>query len=148
MGIQFIHLFALSVWVGGIVFIQTVLAPILSEWDRSSLSSEFLLNEVFRKFYQTTLFCSAAMVITGIIKFWHWENLTPWNLIRYLAIGIMASVALYTALKISPRLGRGKTVEISESTAASASHQRRLRQISNQLLLVNLICGLTALLMA
>ncbi len=90
MGIQFIHLLALSIWVGGIVAIGMIVAPILFRRIKSRRTAGDLMGEILRKFDLLSLFCIAALIITGMIKYWTWENLTPWNLTRYLAILVMS----------------------------------------------------------
>lgn len=145
MGVQFVHLLALSIWVGGIVVIQVLVAPLLFQENKSSRTASLLLEKIFIKFDKTTLFCSGALILTGIIKFWQWENLTPWNALRYLAISTMSSISLYTVMNISPKMGKG----ISSISADTPIYtDSKLHQVSERLMKVNLVCGVTALLMA
>lgn len=104
MVVQFIHLLALSVWVGGIVGIGLIVAPILFRRIKSRRTAGELMGEILRKFDIVSLYCIAALILTGIIKYSTWENLTPWNLIRYLAILVMSGGGLYSALVVSPKL--------------------------------------------
>src|SRR5579884_1229982 len=104
MIVQFIHLLALSIWVGGIVGIGLIVAPILFRRIKSRKTAGELMGEILRRFDIVSLYCIAALIITGIIKYSTWENLTPWNLIRYVAILIMSSGGLYSALVVSPKL--------------------------------------------
>lgn len=148
MGVQFVHLLALSIWVGGIVIIQVLVAPILFQENKSSQMAGLLLNKIFVKFDKITLFCSGALILTGIIKFLQWENLTPWNTVRYLAISTMSSVSLYTAINISPKMGRDVSSSSSETSMVTSANRHHLHQVSERLMQINLICGVTALLMA
>ncbi len=148
MGVQFIHLLALSIWVGGILIIQAVVVPSLLSIKPSQQISSSLLVVILQRFHQITLFCTAALVSTGIIKFWSWENLTPWNLIRYIAIALMSAVSLYAFFKISPQLKQFKPDKCSERAQGINAKPYRLYQQSTRLMLISLICGLTALLMA
>jgi len=138
MGVQFIHLLALSIWVGGILIIQAIVFPIFSSSKFSQQVPSTLLLEILQSFHRLTLFCAVALVSTGIIKFLSWENLTPWNLIRYVAIALMSGVSLYAFFKVSPRL-----IQFT-----SDKESWRLRRESTRLMLIALSCGLTALLMA
>lgn len=104
MGIQFIHLLALSVWVGGIVIIGAIVAPTLFRGAGSRRSAGVLMGEILRKFDRVALACAGALIVTGVIKYWSWENLTPWNLARYVAILIMSSAGAYSAAVVTPRL--------------------------------------------
>ena len=120
MVVQFIHLLALSVWVGGIVAIGLIVAPILFRRIKSRRTAGELMGEILRKFDILSLFCIAALIITGIIKYWTWENLTPWNLTRYLAILVMSGGGLYSALVVSPKLRSWMAYQSSPKTATAA----------------------------
>lgn len=145
MGIQFVHLLALSLWIGGIVVIQEVLMPIRAQAAPTPLGADHFLAKIFLKFDQITLFCAGALMVTGIIKFWRWENLTPWNLTRYTAIALMSVIAIYTAIKISPK--RIQNV-VQAHSGTSGESQENLDRLSTRLMRINLICGAAALLMA
>lgn len=147
MGVQFIHLLALSIWVGGILIIQAVIIPSLSRVQITENTSVTLLTMILRRFHQLTLLCSLALISTGIIKFLSWENLTPWNLTRYSAIALMSIISLYAYFKISPQLKQFLPDNGLESTQGiDINHP--LSQQSTRLMLISLTCGLTALLMA
>ncbi len=148
MGVQFIHLLALSVWVGGILIIQAVVVPSFSYIKPSQQISSAMLAVILQRFHQLTLFCAAALVLTGIIKFWSWENLTPWNLTRYVAISLMTAVSLYAFFKISPQLKQFKLGQDSEPSQGIDERAVRLYRQSRPLMLIALSCGLTALLLA
>ena len=169
MGIQFIHLLALSIWVGGIVAIGAIVAPILFRRVKSRRTAGELMGEILRRFDQVTLFCAGALIVTGVIKYFSWENLTPWNLTRYVAILIMTAAGLYSALVISPRLREWLSSPSGERAPETASASvesvppkpaemkkgqiprpdfNQLHHTSVRLMMINLICGVIALLMA
>lgn len=166
MGVQFIHLLALSVWIGGIVSIGMIVAPTLFRNIKSRRTAGELMGEVLRKFDKITIFCIVGLIMTGVIKYWAWENLTPWNLTRYVAILIMSSCGLYSALVVSPKLHRWLTYQASgkEKVALSGASVipirtsekidpamldfNQLHHVSVRLMMVNLVCGVVALLMA
>ena len=161
MGIQFIHLFALAVWVGGIVIIGAIVAPtIFTKIEPRSQAGE-LMGQILSKFDKVALGCSGALIGTGMIKFFTWENLTPWNATRYLAIMIMSGVCLYSVFIISPRLrvliaqrrgdkesGGNDTSEARPDSEMPRTEFSKLHLNSVRLMMVNLICGTIALLMA
>ncbi len=147
MGVQFIHLLALSIWVGGILMIQAVIIPSFFSIKTSQRNLSALLAIILQRFNQITLLCTLALISTGIIKFWSWENLTPWNLIRYSAIALMSGISLYAFFKISPLLKQLFTAKTSESVHEIKLNHPLYRQ-STSLMRLSLSCGLTALLMA
>ncbi|MBI3804486.1 MAG: DUF4149 domain-containing protein [Nitrospirae bacterium] len=189
MGVQFIHLLALSIWVGGIVIIGMIVAPILFGRIKSRRTAGELMGEILRRFDLLTLGCMVALIITGIIKYFTWENLTPWNLTRYLAILIMSGAGLYSALVVTPKLRQWLSLQSGGNAGAKASARavplsretstrsslilassgsaavqtaveevesvetappdfNRLHHTSVRLMMVSLICGVIALLMA
>ncbi len=161
MGIQFIHLFALSVWVGGIVIIGAIVAPTLFKKIEPRRQAGELMGQILSKFDKVALFCSGALISTGMIKFFTWENLTPWNATRYLAIMTMSGVCFYSVFVISPRLRArlpqqpsGNKTDESDFPGQGPeggmprTEFSKLHLISVRLMMVNLVCGTIALLMA
>lgn len=148
MGVQFIHLLALSIWVGGILIIQAVIFPSFSSTKTSQKISSKLRTEILKRFHQLTLFCAPVLVLTSVIKFWAWENLTPWNLIRYIAISVMAAMSLYAFFKLLPQLNQLPPEQGAEPAQVTDPDLTPFYQLSTRLMLITLSCGLTALLMA
>lgn len=161
MGIQFIHLLALTVWVGGIVIIGAIVAPTIFKKIEPRRKAGELMGQILSKFDKLALSCSGALISTGIIKFFTWESLTPWNATRYLAIVIMSGVCFYSVFVISPRLrarlphhpfgvqaDKQDTAEQGPGTEAPDTDFSKLHLISVRLMKVNLVCGTVALLMA
>lgn len=144
MGVQFIHLLALSIWVGGILIIQVVVMPNLFRIKTSQQSVSHLFATILQRFNEITLLCAFALISTSIIKFWSWENFTPWNLIRYVAIALMSVISFYVFFKISPQLKQFFTAKTSQEIKLN----HPLYQQSTRLMRLSLSCGLTALLMA
>ena len=133
MGVQFVHLFALSVWVGGIVVLAGVVTPALTlGMPPSGETGERLMREIHRRFNTVALVCAVFLLVTGLIKFVTWEHLTPWNGIRYLALVTMSALCFASALK-----GRSNVTGAARSSG-----------LQDRTMLVNLLCGMTVLLMA
>ncbi|MEC4677144.1 MAG: DUF4149 domain-containing protein [Nitrospirota bacterium] len=152
MGVQFFHLLALAVWVGGIVVIRCIVLPTLLHSTSSPQSVVLVLREVYRKFYKITLFCALVLIATGFIKFMTWENLTPWNAIRYLAIFGMIGISLYVCYGVFPRMDKTSAV-VSKSAPENTRELQSvdindLPFLADWLTMGSLICGMTALLMA
>lgn len=149
MGVQFVHLLALSLWVGGLVVTATITAPVLFSVLPSRALAGQVFSEIHKKLERVLLASSAALVMTGVIKYRTWENLTPWNLGRYIAIGIMSVSILYSFTGLSPRL---RALQVQEAGAAFSSEReaefKRLHRLSYRCMWVNLIGGLVVLLLA
>jgi len=161
MGIQFIHLLALAIWVGGIVIIGAIAAPTIFRKIEPRRRAGELMGQILAKFDKVALTCSGVLIVTGVIKFYTWENLTPWNTTRYLAILIMSGTCFYSVFIISPRLrvlialrqAEDKTDNQNTAKVRSELEIRQkqfsaLHKSSTRLMMVNLVCGTVALLMA
>ncbi len=152
MGVQFFHLLALAVWVGGIVILRCIVFPTLLYASPLPPPGSFVLYEIFRKFYKITLVCAVVLIATGFIKFITWENLTPWNSIRYLAILGMICISLYVRYGVFPRMDQTKSLVSSSSPKDTTELQsvdiNDLPFLDDRLTMGSLICGMTALLMA
>ncbi len=152
MGVQFFHLLALAIWVGGIVIIRCIVLPTLLRSTPSPQSGNLELCEISVRFYRITLFCALVLIVTSFIKFMTWENLTPWNSIRYLAISGMISISLYVCYGVFPRRDQASATVPKSSpksmTQLQPMHINHLPFLADHLTMASLICGLTALLMA
>jgi len=151
MGVQFLHLLALVVWVGGIVILQSIVAPALICFSSSRQFAALILREVYNRFHRTTLVCAAVLLASSGIKFLRWENLTPWNSIRYSAIFVMTSVAIYMNLRLFPQLYLAEDPSAASnigSPVLPAAELNRLHVLSDRLMMTSLICGVTAILLA
>lgn len=151
MGVQFLHLLALSVWMGGIVAIKGIVSPILFKSISPRQLNTLLMSEFLKQFNRITLFCAGALIVTGMIKFWAWENLTPWNTIRYFAIIVMSLVSFYLTLKgsdVKSQSVASATETLDEPLSGSLSARGPQDLMPDRLMMVSFVCGLTALVMA
>lgn len=152
MGVQFFHLLALVIWVGGMVVIRCIVVPILLHLSPSQQGRNLALREIFKRFYRITLVCAGVLVVTSVIKFLTWENLTPWNTMRYSAIFGMCWISLYVNSGILSRRAQSKTsipTSLPEDTTQSESRDlNRLSARADRLMMGSLVCGVTAILMA
>ncbi|MFQ5456167.1 MAG: DUF4149 domain-containing protein [Nitrospirota bacterium] len=152
MGVQFFHLMALAIWVGGMVIIMFIAAPaIFKRLESRTLAGE-ITGEILRKFDIIVFFCISALVITGIIKYLNWENPTPWIIMRYMAILVMSLSAIYSSGIISPKMRSLKSKISSFDTLPENNHNRiafnQLHRISSICMFLNLICGIISILLA
>lgn len=152
MGVQFLHLLALAIWVGGLIIIRCIVAPILLQSSPPQQSGHLLLHEVFGKFCKITLVCAGVLLVSGVIKFFSWENLTPWNAIRYLSILVMIVVSLYVNYGVFPRMSEttasASNSSLENAKRSSATQLNHLYALADRLMMISLIFGLTATLMA
>jgi len=99
---------ALAVWVGGMVAFAFLFAPTLvaalPREDAGRVVAAFL-----PRFRNTVLLCVVVLLVTSGVKFALWEmNLSPWLLMRWAALAVMAGLAAYDFSILAPRLAAAK----------------------------------------
>lgn len=101
---QFVHLTSLVVWVGGIIIIGSIVAPVIFMKVESREFAGEVVGDVLARFEKIVLVCIVCIFITSVIKYVTWENPTPWILGRYITITLMTVTFLYSSFYISPKM--------------------------------------------
>lgn len=151
MSVQFIHLLALSLWIGGSVAIGSLAAPTLFRLLPSHPAAGQVMAEILRKFDRVKDVCCVALVVTSMLKFVNWErNWNVWFAARYLAILVMILTAFVAGWVVAPSLRnlRLTAPSGSELPPDRAERFRRLHRASVLLMQVGLLFALVALVLS
>jgi uncharacterized membrane protein len=152
MMVQFFHLLALALWVGGSFAIGILAAPSIFKNLESRTLAGNITGEILSKLDKLTIFCIIVLAVTSMIKFSTWENANPWILTRYAAISIMSLTALYSIFVVSSRMKSLKekigSFDASTENNPYRSSFRNLHKVSSICMLSNLIFGVIAILLA
>jgi len=151
MAVQFIHLLALSLWIGGTAAISMLVAPTLSRSLPTPATADRLVGETLRKFDRVKDACCVALAATSILKFTNWErNWNVWFAARYLAILVMILTALVAGRMISPAIRVLPPATRAEGNLQSSQNGpfRVLRRASTLLRQVGLFAALVALVLS
>jgi len=117
------YLTALAVWVGGMVAFAFLFAPTLvaalPREDAGRVVAAFL-----PRFRTTIALCIIVLLIASGAKYAFWETWSPWLMVRWAALGVMAGLAAYDFAVLAPRLvtaraaGDGATFARLHATAS------------------------------
>lgn len=150
MMVQFVHLLALSVWIGGTVAIGALTAPNVFRTISDRAVAGDLMGKIFHQFDRVKDVCSLALIITSLAKFLVWErNWNVWFSSRYLAVAIMIFTALATGWVVEPVLRQLRAAGPPETRSAEDSIRfQRLHHISVLMMQVGVGAALIALLLS
>ena len=132
--LHFLHTAALGVWIGGIVAVGAVAAPVVF----GTASSR---QEVFRRFDGVVMGCILLLLITSPLLVVWFGRLSPWYAIEYVCIAMMSASAIYSARVVSPRIRRLR----AEGRATDNPQFDQLHRASVMSMQFNLACGCVAL---
>ncbi|MFQ5560418.1 MAG: DUF4149 domain-containing protein [Nitrospinota bacterium] len=152
MTVQFFHLTALALWVGGIVGIGIVAAPSIFKLSASRTLAGEIVGNILEKFGKLTLACMVVLAITSLIKYSLWETKNPWILTRYGVLLLMAAATIFSNFVVSPKMAAIKEKLGSFDTTQKEDPLRvsfnNYHKVSSSLMLLSLACGLLALFLA
>ena len=151
MSVQFIHLLALSLWIGGTAAISMLVTPTLFRSLPTKATADRLVGETLRKFDRVKDACCLALAAASILKFTNWErNWNVWFATRYLAILVMILTALVADRMISPAIRILPPAARAEGDLqdSRSSPSRAFRRASAFLRQVGLFAALVALVLS
>jgi putative copper export protein len=103
------YLLALSVWIGGVVALGALAAPVLFRaLPRPDAGAIF--GPILRRFSRVRLVCVVVMILAAMCKYLVWEThvVSPWIAIRWLALASMAAIVLYELFGLEPAMERSR----------------------------------------
>jgi putative copper export protein len=133
------YLLALSIWIGGVVVLGALTAPVLFRaLPRPDAGA--LFGPILRRFSRVRLASVVVMIAAALTKFLVWEThaSSPWIAIRWTALAIMSASVLYELFGLEPAL------QSARGTPAFAS----LHQRSELLMKVGLCAAVAALVLS
>ncbi len=132
MAVQWTYLTALAVWIGGMVAFAALFAPsltaVLERPQAGRVVADFL-----GRFRKVVIGCMVVLLVTSLIKFIAWENLTPWLLLRWGALAGMFGLAVYDFGSLAPRLAAARAAE--DQATFGRLHKTAVSTMSATLLL-------------
>src|SRR5439155_23736870 len=94
------HVLASVIWIGGMLFLSLVAAPVLRQVDSRVLRAD-LFRKMARRFRRLVWICIVVLILTGIVNVAHYGNTSPGS--PYLKVlGIkLGMVAVLVALGVA-----------------------------------------------
>lgn len=137
MGVQWAYLLALAIWVGGMIGFVVLFVPSLAATlERGQVGA--VIGRFLPRFRAAVGACVTVLALTSVVKFLLWENVTPWLLLRWSALGAMAALAAYDFGLLAPALKTAREADDKELFA-------RLHGKATLTMGLTLLFGLTAL---
>ncbi len=154
LGLHFFHTMALALWVGGIVAIGVLVAPVAFSEAPSRAIAGRIVGRSLLRFDRVVMVCIVALILTSILLVRWYGRWSPWYAIEYACIALMTGSALFSMFVLTPRMRRLRPDEESPHTDAPASKAmntdkdefHRLHRLSVLLMQFNLACGTIAIL--
>jgi uncharacterized membrane protein len=146
--VNFTHLLATAIWIGGAVFIQMILQPSLKLIDPQQ--SGKLFGVVAKRFSITSWICIGVLVVTGYIKtpermlYDFSYSLGMFLAVKHTTIILVILVGLVIAFGVVPKLRKFSPKPGEPPSAEFLRYQKRLGTLAK----VNLVLGLFVLLNA
>jgi hypothetical protein len=127
--LEALFLIAVAVWVGAIVLLSTVVAPIVfSALPRQQAGD--LMNQLFPAYYAVGAACGAAALLTGAIQAYVGRR---WGTVRFWLTGLMLVSTLYAGFIVTPRAQTARTqLQAGGDSAARAALQRTFQRNHQQ----------------
>lgn len=157
LSLHFLHTMALALWVGGIVAIGVLVAPVAFSEAPSRAVAGRIVGRSLLRFDRVILVCIATLLLTSVLLVQWYGRWSPWYAIEYACIALMTGSALCSMFVITPRMHQLRIQEDrartdTHSSAASAERGdgreefHRLHRLSMLSMKFNLACGTVAIL--
>lgn len=156
LSLHFLHTMALALWVGGIVTIGVLVAPVAFSEAPSRAVAGRIVGRSLLRFDRVLLVCIATLLLTSVLLVQWYGRWSPWYAIEYVCIALMTGSALCSMFVITPRMhrlriheDRARTDTPSSAASAEMGDDReefhRLHRLSMLSMKFNLACGTVAI---
>ncbi len=139
--LHFLHTAALGIWIGGIVAVGMVAAPVVFRTASSRQEAGRIMAAILRRFDSVVMGCILLLLITSPLLVAWFGRMSPWYAIEYVCIGMMSASAIYSSRVVSPRIRRLR----QEGKTSGDSQFDQLHRASVLIMQFNLACGCLAL---
>lgn len=146
--INFLHLLATAVWIGGAIFIQLILNPSLSLIEPQQ--SGKLQGIIAKRFSITAWSCLIVLIITGILKTpsnMFFDTVTDMGMyltIKHVLIILIIIFGLIIALIIVPKMRSSAPKQEEKPSEEFIKYSKRLHKVA----LLNTFLGILVLVYA
>ncbi len=144
--LHFLHTMALVLWVGGIVAIGIIVAPItFKEVADRSLAGR-IVGGSLQRFDSVVLVCIPALILSSVLMVRWYGRWSPWYAIEYACIALMSLSAIFSIFILSPRIRALRDRSGESRTGEQQAQFDRLHRAALLSMQFNLACGTVAIL--
>jgi uncharacterized membrane protein len=143
-----LRLFAMVVWVGGLVFFAFVVAPVAFHSLASTHDAGMVVGGTLRVLHKMGLVAGAVFyVATGVLWLWAEVDARIGFAIEMVLTGVMMALTFYSQFRVLPamevdRARAGGVVETAAADNPGRVDFERLHKLSERMEGVVLFCGL------
>jgi len=137
-----LHLLAVVTWIGGMIFVNIVLAPGIA--DMAPEQRGAVMGRVAKRFSMISMFCIIILLITGYLKTPEGMMFAPAShyglilLIKHILVLIAIIIGLYISFGVAPILRKNAPKPGEAPSAELISAQKTLGMLS----FTNMILGI------
>lgn len=144
-----LHILAAVIWVGGMLFLSLIAAPILRRVDSPLVRME-LFREMARRFRVVVWACIGILILTGIGNVMYYGDHTPgspYQKVLHIKLGLvvlLVGMGVIHDFVIGPRAGRA----LSRNGLPPTGSDRAMVTLAPWIGRLNLLLGIVILLLA
>ena len=148
LALHFFHTMALVLWVGGMVAIGAVVAPVAFRESPDRKLAGRIVGRSLQRFDAIVAVCIIALVVTSVLMAEWFGRWSPWYAVQYVCIALMSLSALFNMTVVSPRMRRLASRPESHRSDDEQADFHRLHQFASLSMQFNLACGTVAILLS
>ena len=146
LALHFFHTMALVIWVGGMVAIGAVVAPVAFREAPDRRVAGRIVGLSLRRFDALVVVCIVSLAITSVLMVRWYGRWSPWYGVQYACIVLMSLSALMSMTVVSPRMRALRRAADAGEVSSDGVEFDRLHQIATLSMQFNLACGTIAVL--
>jgi uncharacterized membrane protein len=149
--LQFVYHLALAVLVGGGLVLGSAAAPAIFRTARSRSEAGTIFGAVLGRYDQLAVLAAIVLVVTSVLKFTAFEDLSPGPRLyaRWLALALLVAAVLFSSVWASPvaRAIRARTPDFDELPEGHPARREfaQLHRSASRAMRAAVLSGLTAL---
>ncbi len=144
--LHFFHTMALVLWVGGMVAIGAIVAPVAFREAPDRSVAGRIVGLSLQRFDLLVAVCIVSLVVTSALMARWYGRWSPWYAVQYACIGLMSLSALLSMTIVGPKMRSLRRRLEDGATPANGADLDRLHQFAVLSMQFNLACGTIAIL--
>jgi uncharacterized membrane protein len=125
---------ALALWVGGMVAIGVLVAPVAFSEAPSRAIAGRIVGRTLQRFDRLVLVCILALAVTSVLLVRWYGRWSAWYAIEYICIALMSASALFSMFVLAPRLRslrqRRESAIAADRRAAAEEAQAAMEEVA------------------
>jgi uncharacterized membrane protein len=146
--LHFFHTMALVLWVGGMVALGAVVAPVAFRESPDRTLAGRIVGRSLQRFDPIVVGCIISLAVTSVLMARWFGRWSPWYAVQYACITMMSLSALFSMTVVSPRMRVLRKHLEGTPTEDQRADFHHLHRFANLSMRFNLACGTIAVLLS